>query len=173
MKLLLVWIGCWWLAAFFVGVGWLFFRYIKIGNFTQGPAAIGRSLGFILISQIIAFLVVYLVKTPIQMLSDSATITAVFDVVKLLAAMGVCALSALIAMRVTDDTASMNLKIVALVGILPNTLACFFGFFGFFDTGFFAYVFFGFPVWVYTLGWLVMTKYPHLVFYPNDIQRLS
>ena len=167
MSLLFVWISYWWLAAFFSGMGWLVYRYLKLKAFAPGPVAIGKSLGLVFVGEILGYLIIFLLKTPILMLSASQLFVTGFDLLKVLLVLVLGSASAITAMRVTDDTGSMNLAIVSLLGLLPHTLC---SAFGLIDSGFFAYLFFGFPIWTYATGRVIMARYPDLILNPVAIR---
>jgi hypothetical protein len=109
----------------FIGflVLWLkFFRFIVPVSARSAPEAIGRALGFLFVTEIVFSLLVSLVFAAIHRNSESQIPTELSYILKFFGFLIIGAFGACLSMKTNEDTHTMNLKIYAAVGVVPNTL---------------------------------------------------
>lgn len=112
-----------------VALSGCYFLYLALketlfGNVPSSPAAIGRALGIIILGQLVSFYIIWYFCYVLAFLGFNFQ-DPDFSIVHSIVSVLFVVMAGLLSVRTFEDTKSMNIKIVCVIGLIPQVLITF------------------------------------------------
>ncbi len=102
---------------------WLkFFRYVVPNKAVSAPEAIGRAIGFLILTEIVFSILASIIVAAIIKYFDAPSVIQILQIFQFIGFLVLASIGALISMKTNENTHAMNLKIYSATIFIPNLL---------------------------------------------------